>query len=288
MGLTSHRAAHHRRTNLDAAPELQEEHGRVEESIRQNLIMAFNTALRSSTMVGIVDTQRAGLAFGALLERSGDSGGIELGPLYDFLIEQKAPQSAVIEVIVFMKSRESRFGVTMTLPPQLSTFTQEDIDSVAQAFTTRGASGGIRAGQSAQQAGQASPVRSQPVSQPTPSTSEFGAAAAEPNPARRQRHLLVALAVFAVLGVASLVYNLATAMPPPTPLVLVDPSGLPCVTPVGTSSTVICRMSKALFEAEAPQAIDARGAITRAAVRAQGYTRVLLYTDEDNKLRKVF
>ena len=260
----------------------------MEESIRQNLNMAFNTALRSSAMAGIVDAQRAGLAFGALLERSGNSGVIELGPLYDFLIEQRSPQSAVIEVIVFMKSRESRFGVTMTLPPQLSTFTQEDIDSIAQAFTTRGATSTTRPGQLPQQPGQAAPVRSQPVSQPTPSMSEFGAAAVEPNPARRQRNLLVALAALAVIGFASLVYSLATAMPPPTPLVLVDPSGLPCRSPLGTSGTVICRMSKALFEVEAPQAIDARGAVTRAAVRAQGYTRVLLYTDEDNKLRKVF
>ncbi len=271
----------------DAAHGPQEEHGRVEESTRQNLIMAFNNVLRTSTLVGVVDFQRAALAFGALLERSADSGVIELGPLYDFLIEQGAPQAGVIEVIIFMKSRESRFGMAMTLPPQLSTFTQDDIDNVVLTFTSRGATSGTRAGQTPQAgAGRTQP----PISQPTSSSSSSGFVpeAAEATPASRQRRMLVALVLISILGVASFVYNTVTALPPPEPITVADPSGLPCVNPIATAGNVICRMPKAVFEAEASEAIDARGAVTKAAVAAKGYTRVLVYTAEDNKLRKVF
>ena len=248
--------------------------------------MAFNNVLRTSTLVGVVDFQRAALAFGALLERSADSGVIELGPLYDFLIEQGAPQAGVIEVIIFMKSRESRFGMAMTLPPQLSTFTQDDIDNVVLTFTSRGATSGTRAGQ----APQAGPGRNQPpVSQPMASSSSgFVPEGAEITPASRQRRMLIVLAVSVLLGVGSFVYNLVTALPPPEPITVADPSGLPCVNPIATAGNVICRMPKAVFEAEASEAIDARGAVTKAAVAAKGYTRVLVYTAEDNKLRKVF
>lgn len=263
----------------------------MEESTRQNLIMAFNNVLRTSTLVGVVDFQRAALAFGALLERSGDSGVIELGPLYDFLIEQGAPQAGVIEVIIFMKSRESRFGLSMNLPPQLATFTQEDIDNVVLTFTSRGATSGTRAGQAPQQAGQqlrGQPPVSQPMSSSGAPSSGFVPEGAEASMATRQRRMLVVLAFIALLGVASFVYNAVTAMPPPVPITMADPAGLPCLEPVGTARTVICRMPKAAFEAEAPQAIDARGAVTKAAMKAKGYTRVLLYTEEDSKLRKVF
>ena len=57
------------------------------------------------------------------------------------------------------------------------------------------------------------------------------------------------------------------------PILVADPSGLPCVNPIGTAGNVICTMPKAVFEAEASEAIDARGAVTKAAVAAKGYTR---------------
>lgn len=260
----------------------------MEESTRQNLIMAFNNVLRTSTLVGVVDFQRAALAFGALLERSGDSGVIELGPLYDFLIEQGAPQAGVIEVIIFMKSRESRFGMAMTLPPQLATFTQDDIDNVVLTFTSRGATSGTRAGQTPQAgSGRNQPPVSQPMSSSS-SPSGFVPEGAETTAASRQRRMLIVLALISLLGVGSFIYNKVTALPPPVPITVADPSGLPCVEPIGTAGAVICRMPKAAFEAEASEAIDARGAVTKAAVVAKGYTRVLLYTAEDNKLRKVF
>jgi len=257
----------------------------VEETARQNLIMAFNNVLRTSALVGVVDFQRAALAFGTLLEESRD-GDIELGPLQDFLIQQGGTDHAVAEVILFMKSREGRFGVKMKLPPPLAAMTPEQVDSVLLNFMNRGANSGTRAGQ-----GQPA---STPFSASMPSSASAflpGSGADHSNVSgedgqRRPRWLYLAFGVVLLVAVIVFVAGELTREPPPTPLSLTDPAGLPCIEPVGANGAVVCYVTKAFYDKEAKEALDARAQVTKAAVAQQGYKRILVITKDDSKLKR--
>ena len=233
--------------------------------------MAFGNVLRTSALSGVVDFQRAALAFGTLLERSDDSGVIDLGPLYGFMMEQGAPEHAVVEVIVFMKSREARFNIQMTMPARLSSLTPEEFDSIVLAFTSRGANSGTRAGtpgperRDASSSGAspgtgASPSPSPSPSSPTSSAGDHSCSGA------KNKFLLGVLGLVAVLAVANVVYGQLTKEPPPEPQQLVDPAGLQCTSAVISKTTLICKMPRARFMAEPPEAMKARGQLTKTAV----------------------
>ena len=114
----------------------------MEETQRQNLVQAFSNVLRTSGLVGVVDLQRAALAFASLLQQTPDGAPVPLGPLYDYLLENRGPEPAVREVIVFLKSRESRFSLSFQLPPQLAGLSLEEQQKILVAFTARGATSG--------------------------------------------------------------------------------------------------------------------------------------------------
>ena len=273
----------------------------MEESTRQNLVMAFNNVLRTSSLAGVVDFQRAALAFGALLERS-DGGELPLEPLYDFLIEQGAPVAGVVEVIVFLKSRESRFGLQMALPPKLESMSAEEREAVITAFTNRGATSGTRSGArptgvtGTQNRTQGGPLLV-PASTTMPSSGTTGTTprnvAENPTgkfsagPSRKSITAVVGGLVL-VLGIANGIYLFATRPTPATPLTFNDSAGLPCVDAVGSKTTVICKVPNAFFKATAPAALDARGAVSKAYAASRGYKRILVMSLEDNKVRKVY
>ena len=278
----------------------QEEHGRVEESTRQNLVMAFNNVLRTSSLVGVVDFQRAALAFGSLLESSSGSE-LPLAPLYDFLIEQGGPQPAVVEVIVFLKSRESRFGLQMALPPGLATLSPEEREAIVTTFTNRGASSGTRSGARGPNSVTGTQNRTQsgpvivPASTTMPSSGTTGTtprniADAPPvhvGPSRKQI-LGVVSVVVVVLGIVNAVYLFAGQEPPPQRLEFTDPSGLPCVDALANKGTVICRLPNSFLTSTSPAALDARGAVSKTFAATRGFTRILVMSQEDNKVRKVY
>ncbi len=259
----------------------------MEETQRQNLVMAFNNVLRTSALVGVVDLQRAALGFSALLDQVPEGSPIPLEPLYDFLLEQKGPENGVREVIVFMKSRESRFGVTMELPPKLASLTEDEVNKLIVAFTNRGASSGTYAGKSIEGAGQAQKGK---TPSGTTTTSAINGSMPAGGQAKREKlkpsmptqtKLGILLAVLAVLLIANLIFNAATAVPPPQPLSLNDPAGLPCVDPiVAANRVVVCRVPAAFFKN--PQSVvDAKAAITFSAIKAQGLAAIYVYKLED-------
>jgi hypothetical protein len=264
----------------------------VEETTRQNLIMAFNNVLRTSALVGVVDFQRAALAFGTLLEES-DGRAIELGPLQEFLVQQGGGERAVAEVLLFMKSREARFGVKMNLPPVLAAMTPEQVDSVLLAFMSRGASSGTRAGQGLSPPSSPGPSKASSSSSSSSTSSaatptDYGAAGGiDSDGARRRPPLLyVVFGVVVLAGIINFVVSEMTRPPPPTPLSLTDPAGLPCLDPIGAGDAVICYVKKDFYDKEAKEAFDARTQVTKAAVAAKGYRRILVLTKEDAKLKR--
>jgi hypothetical protein len=249
----------------------------VEDSVRQNLLMNFTAALRSSALVGVVDFQRAALAFGTVVEGS-EGGVVELGPLYAFMVQQGAPELAVAEVILFMKSREERFGVIFNLPSALASMTPEQIDSVVQSYLAR----------SSPRPTQGAPLPLPETHRETASTqvgqTKFGGK--NGYGARKTNRLLTVLAVASIASVANFMFSALTRSPPPVPLNLTDPAGLPCMEPIGSNGAVVCFVPMAFYAKETKEGLDARAQVTKAAVSVRGFRRILVLTKEDSRLRR--
>lgn len=242
----------------------------MEESQRQNLVMAFNNVMRTSSLVGVIDLQRAGMAFSTLLDSCPPDEPLPLGPLYDFLLEQKAPELGAREVLVFLKSRESRFGVTMQLPPALQNLSDEEQQKLVAAFTNRGTTSGTYA----------------KPPEPPP-----GRATAPPDPKKPkpgmplQNKLIVVLVLGAVALIINIIFGVATADPPHKVLTLSDPAGLPCKEALGGKGVASCKVPLAFFKDNPESVINARLAVTKSATMAQGFTKLYVFSIEDNKMR---
>ncbi len=249
----------------------------MEDSVRQNLIMAFNSALRTSALVGVVDFQRAALAFGTVVEGS-EGGVVEFGPLYAFMVQQGAPELGVAEVLLFLKSREDRYGVTFNLPSALAAMTPEQIDSVVQSYISRSTP---RANQGPQQ-----PLPDMPTSAPTTMVGQTQFGGKSGYGATRFQRLPVVLFVCVVVAVGNFLYAEFTRAPPPVPLNLSDPAGLPCENPIGSNGAVLCYVPTSFYKREPKEGLDARAQVTKAGVGARGYRRILVITKEDSKLRR--
>lgn len=246
----------------------------MEESQRQNIVMAFNNVLRTSTLVGHIDLQRTSLAFSALLDNCAPGAPVPLGPIYDFLLEQKAHEPTVREVIVFLKSREARYGVEMELPPQLQALTPDDIQKLVTTFTQRGATSGTFAGKSIDP--------KTPTANPQAPAANPGKSTSSGMPTRNK--LVVVLGLMLIAWIASVVVDAATAPPPPVPVVLNDPAGLPCIDAIANHNIVVCNIHKAWFDSNSKAVLQSKAAITKAAVRAQGNHRLMVITVEDQQL----
>ena len=243
----------------------------MEESQRQNVVMAFNNVLRTSSLVGVVDLQRAGIAFATLLDSCPLGEPLPLGPLYDFLIEQQAPELGAREVVVFLKSRESRFGVAMELPPALQNLSEEEQQKLVATFTTRGTS---------------APTYAKP---PEPLPGRVMPQAPDPRKPKPgmplQNKLLLVLALGAVGLIINLVVTVATAEPPPAPLTLNDPAGLPCKEAIGSKGVAVCKVPLVFFKSNPESVINTRAMVTKSATMAQGYSKLYVFSIEDSKMR---
>lgn len=246
----------------------------MEDSQKQNLVLAFTNVLRTSSLAGSVDIQRASMAFSTYLADVVDAP-VALEPLYAYLLDQGAPEPAVREVIVFLKSRESRFGIALDLPPALAALSADDQQKIVAGFAQRGTTSGTYAGR-------AVPAATPPTAPPKDKGAEpFGKKKGDPP--KRTPVLAGVLVVLVLVLIGSLVANELTRDPPPAAVNL-DPAGLPCDQPVVSKGTVICRVSVAGFlKKNSPEAIAAKGAITKASALAIGAQRVLVLGVEDSK-----
>lgn len=257
--------------------------------------MAFNNVLRTSSLAGVVDFQRAALGFGAMLEQS--DGVLHLGQLQDFLLEQGGPAAGVTEVIVFLKSREARFGLQMELPPELAALSDDERNAIVQAFTTRGATSGTRAGRTPSGVTGSVGVRTQsnpvvvPGSVEMPSSRSGSFRPPEPHfgtPAKNTRALKMGLlALLMVVGVGNAVWLYTNRAAPVQSLTLNDPAGLPCVSMLATGDVVVCELHKS-DGAMPKEAFEARGSISQNLLKARGFKRLIVKTIEDDRVLRIF
>jgi hypothetical protein len=208
----------------------------VDQSTRQNLSMAFNTVLRTSALVGKIDQQRTSLAFAAFLESLPEGTNlVPLGPLYDFLLQQKAPEAAVRETLVYFQSREGRFGVTLQLPPQLASLSDEERGKIMLAMAARGQTSGPFAGAGGRHAPEPAPA-----APPAPAAGGFtpDKKKKKAGQANKGRALVLAL-VLALVGLGgNLAYESSTRLPVPKEMKL--DAGLPCATLLEADLAFLC------------------------------------------------
>jgi hypothetical protein len=236
----------------------------VDQSTRQNLTTAFNSVLRTSTLVGKIDQQRTSLAFAALLHNLPDGTTVvPLGPLYDFLLGQKAPETDVRETLVFFQSREARFGVKLDLPPQLKSLSEAERGRIILAVTARGQTTNTHPG---------------PVAKPAPDRTEPPPADVGFVPEKKKkdkgpavpRRLVFGFA-FSLLGLAASVgFDAATRLPEPRAVALNDPNGLPCEKLFETDFSYVCSVKDAFVKATPMPALKARAEMLRNAAVARG------------------
>jgi hypothetical protein len=254
----------------------------VDLSIRQNLVTAFNTVLRTSALAGKIDQQRTSLAFAAFLDNlPDDSNVVPLGPLYDLLLQQKAPEPAAREVIVVLQSREARFNVRFELPPQLRSMSEEERAKIVLMASAVGAPPTPRG------AAPAPEVPSAPPAAPT----GFVPDKKRKGDAKGQRQGLVVGLVVALVGLGgSLAYDQATRLPAPQQLSLNDASGLPCVEMLAVPSAFLCFVNDAFVAKTPREALKTRADVTRAGAVAKGFAArpVQVLSFEKKELLHVF
>jgi hypothetical protein len=263
----------------------------VDQTTQQNLITAFNTVVRTSALAGKIDQQRTSLAFAAMLQNlPGDGRVVPLVPVYEFLLQQRAPEHAVREVLVYLKSREGRLGVTLQLPRELESMSEEERGRLLMAVAARGQTGGTFPGVSRTAA---EPEPPPPAEKPAPTTgfvppkkTQTGAGAGGGPP----RALIVAL-VLCVVGLGgSVAYNQLTKQPGLPQLAINDPNGLPCVELLDAPSAFLCFVHDDFLAATPKDALKTRAETTRATAVARGFAHrpVQVLSFEQRALRHMF
>jgi len=260
----------------------------VDQSTRQNLSSAFNNVLRTSVPAGKVDMQRISMAFGLLLEQQPeDSNVVPLDELYDFLLQQKMPEPAVRELIVFLQSREARFGVTMQLPAALASLSEEERGRIVLAVAARGQSSSTFPG-----SGKSEPEPA-PAASASPPRSDGGFVpeGKRKGGAHKGVGRMIVFLVLTLLGLgASLAYDNATRLPVPTEIALQVPGGLPCAKLLQGETAFFCFVGDAVLKSTTLQTLKAQTDVTRNATVARGLRprQIQVLSLESRDLKHVF
>jgi hypothetical protein len=272
----------------------------VDQAQRQAMMTGFNNVLRTSTLVGKVDFQRTSLAFAALLQHLPDDAVVvPLGPMYDFLKDQKLPEDGIREVMVFFHSREARFGVRLELPPALQRLTEAERAQIVLAVGARAQAGGTNPGVAGGHSGKnaAAPAAAPATAPDTPAPAAPPAARADvPDfvaDARKQRgragrpprRMVAVLALLVVAFVGDRVYSAMTAAPEAQPIELSTPDGLPCAKSSRRGDTAFCTVPGAFLDTTPREEMLKRGRITKAKAQTQGMATLYVFRAEDDSLQ---
>lgn len=248
---------------------------------KRTVITAFNNVVRQSALAGTVELQRLVLAVDQLLTQAGPGGALELGPLRTALRELGAPEEAIAEAFLALKSREDSLGVPVSLPAEVEALPEATRNKLLDAYAKRGKSG-------AAERRDAHTPRERPAP-PLPKAGASKARLPKAGPAKSaggvNRALLVALAVVVLAGVGITVFAAQTAPDQARQLSVSDPSALPCSELRANHGTAVCRMSVQAFEAESEDSLRTRVDATKRALKAEGVQRLLIQTIEDSKYR---
>lgn len=265
-------------------------------------LTAFNQIVRLSSLAECVQLQRVGLAVDQLLSQLAPDAPLPLAPLHQMLREWNAPDEAIAEAFLALKSREDLLGRAVVLPPGVEGLSEAKKSQLLQAFARRAArqggdvSGPVRAATGASRApAPSAPAEQrahegQPRAKDEPRTkrpkgkSGPGLAGAIP----RTNTALLALCVLLILGAVGMSLYTSQTAPQTFEAIQIDiNNGIGCVSIRKNGSTAECVVSKMLYETMAESRVQERAAATKKALAPRGVERLIVRTD-DGVLRGSF
>lgn len=245
---------------------------------KRSVITAFNGVVRTSALKDHdVGQQQLAILLDHLLDDAGDAA-VDLGPVYEHLKARGVEDDPIGEALLAFREREDTLGVVFSLPPPLAHLSNERKQRLLARYHKRQRPSRTATpppGQSAAKSAAATGA-TQPVPAPSP-------------PAQlRSKVLAAALVGVVLLAAGFFVWRAQTAEPAPVAVVIDDPMALPCDRLEGNQTTLVCWMSQQTFTRLGPAERDARGKATRSAGKGLGYSKVLVLSTEDRRVRAVY
>jgi hypothetical protein len=252
-----------------------------------NLVSAFTTTVRQAGIP--VDVQRMGLAFRMVLDSVAPGDPVPLDSIWEHFVHQQGlPERQIAELVLVLKNRFELLGVRSVLPSGLDQLSQDQHQSIVEAFNGRfqqAQAQQVQAAHSAQQAATA------PAQKPAARGTSFqpkskGDAASE----ARARRLAIGAVGALALGLA--VFTIYQETQPPAHAAVqmpYDSSALSCVKTIGNRSldALICHIPKSQYD-EGEAAFQTRAQLSKASAVQLGFGRLFVFTAEDQKLRGRF
>ena len=256
------------------------------EQQKRTLMTAVGSVVRQTSLGGIVPVQALVVAVDRLLSQAGPGVPLDLAPLRALLLEWRAPEDAIAEALLALKSKEPLLGIPLVLPPEIEQLPEAQKQAILAEYLAN--SQPITLERALQRTG-ATPKSSDPTL-PKASTSTQGFT--PPPPTRiggaANRKLLVGLGGLLLAGLLVTVVSKGTAPEGAKEVQLAIPDGLSCVKLVMNHGTAVCRMSQSAYAAETVESLRTKAEATKQALGAQGVKRLLVQTLEDSAYRGSF
>lgn len=260
-------------------------------------LTAFNQIVRLSSLAEAVQLQRLGLAVDQLLARLPPEAPVPLEPLQQILREWNAPDDAIAEAFLALRSREDLLGRAVALPASVEGLPETRKTQLLQAYARRLArqgadvSGPVRAAAGASRsAPSAATATSNSTKEKEPASAGNAAPAKRPRSKSgpriagaipRTNTALLALCVLLILGAVGMsMYTNQTAPQTFEPIQLDINNGIGCVSIRKNGSTAECIVSKMLYETMAENRVEERAAATKKALAPRGVDRLIVRTDD--------
>ncbi len=243
------------------------------EQKKRNVINALNGVLRTGALKEQdIGQQRLVLLVDQLLERSGASGRLPLGPVYEYLKERQLEDDAIVETLLVFKEREGALDITLELPAALEQLPSDRRQRLLLRYQKRQRSPRTKV---------SAPASEPHVPAPSAPKARLSVGSA------RQKLLLVTLLLVLAGGGGVLLWLEQTAPAGPVTVVIDDPNGLPCKELKGTQPVLLCWVEKGEYEKLGPSERKTRALATKAAGAGLGYQKLQVWTLEDQRLREV-
>jgi hypothetical protein len=257
------------------------------EEQKRGLVFALTNTLRTSKLVDMVNGQEAAAAFAMSLSDAKAGEPISLERFYRWLIdEKKLPKDVVAETLIFLKSREGRYQVSLVLPKEALAVDEQSRQRIVQEFVARGAStSGIYQGLAPNQVPKEVSGKKGAAPGPAKPTVSAASAASPRKQPRASPALLIALALAIAAAVAFMLYVERTAPPAARAFTISDEHALRCAKLTANDGYALCRMTKADLEKLGPGELEKAARATKEAAARAGHARGLhVFRVEDNQL----
>lgn len=254
----------------------------VDETQKTQLVTNVTNIVRHSHVK--VDAQRFGMAFRATLEDLEPGQAIELDPIFHyFQQEMGVGEKEALELCILVAAKKDKLGFAINLPEKAQSLTTDALETIVGQVRAKSPSTGSW------------DVRNKEPEKPLPGKKVDSGTPWAPDkkkkkkgvPVNRQKRLLMTFGamVFAAVGFHSW---LAGTRADPIVEIEAPPGGLNCTKIITNGAVALCDIKTAEFEALAPETLNAKGIVTKNALKSRGVTDLWVRLEEKSKIKAVF